>query len=412
LIIAIHHVRLIDGKGQAIEPATVIVRHAKIHAAGLSRTIATPRGAIRVNGRGLTLLPGLIDCHVHFTMGGEPDVVKAVEEETVAETLLKASRSAGKTLEAGVTTVRDLGSRDHSIFALKKAIDKGLTPGPRIIGAGLAICMIGGHLRRFIAQEVEGVEQVRKVVREQIDAGAEVIKVIASGGVLTPGTSPDQAQMTVEELRAAVDEAQQAGRKVAAHAHGASGMKNAIRAGVHSIEHATLLDEEAIGLFQKHAVYMVPTLSALAKTGACRRGCGIPDDALEKAKAMTKRHQRSFRQAYDRGLLIAMGTDAGTPFNHHGDNAQELERMVALGMSPMEAIMASTSAAARLIGIDGQVGTIEQGKQADLLLVEGNPLRKIDLLPDRSRLVGVMKAGRFVAGPLSQADSIRVHRRS
>lgn len=412
MIIAIRHVRLIDGKGQAIEPATVIVRHAKIHAAGLSRTIATPRGAIRVNGRGLTLLPGLIDCHVHFTMGGEPDVVKAVEEETVTETLLKASRSAGKTLEAGVTTVRDLGSRDHSIFALKKAIDKGLTPGPRIIGAGLAICMIGGHLRRFIAQEVEGVEHVRKVVREQIDAGAEVIKVIASGGVLTPGTSPDQAQMTVEELRAAVDEAKQAGRKVAAHAHGASGMKNAIQAGVHSIEHATLLDEEATGLFQKHAVYMVPTLSALAKTGACRRGCGIPDDALEKAKAMTKRHQSSFRQAYDRGLLIAMGTDAGTPFNHHGDNAQELERMVALGMSPMEAIMASTSAAARLIGIDGQVGTIEQGKQADLLLVDGNPLRKIDLLPERSRIVGVMKAGRFVAGPLSQADSIRVHRRS
>ena len=404
MIIAIHHVRLIDGKGQAIEPATVIVRHAKIHAAGPSRTIATPRGAIRVNGRGLTLLPGLIDCHVHFTMGGEPDVVKAVEDETVTETLLKASRSAGKTLEAGVTTVRDLGSRDHSIFALKKAIDKGLTPGPRIIGAGLAICMIGGHLRRFIAQEVEGVEQVRKVVREQIDAGAEVIKVIASGGVLTPGTSPDQAQMTVEELRAAVDEAKQAGRKVAAHAHGASGMKNAIQAGVHSIEHATLLDEEATGLFQKHAVYMVPTLSALAKTGACRRGCGIPDDALEKAKAMTKRHQSSFRQAYDRGLLIAMGTDAGTPFNHHGDNAQELERMVALGMSPMEAIMASTSAAARLIGIDGQVGTIEQGKQADLLLVEGNPLRKIDLLPDRNRIVGVMKAGRFVAGPLSQPD--------
>ena len=404
MIIAIHHVRLIDGKGQAIEPATVIVRHAKIHAAGLSRTIATPRGAIRVNGRGLTLLPGLIDCHVHFTMGGEPDVVKAVEEETVTETLLKASRSAGKTLEAGVTTVRDLGSRDHSIFALKKAIDKGLTPGPRIIGAGLAICMIGGHLRRFIAQEVEGAEQVRKVVREQIDAGAEVIKVIASGGVLTPGTSPDQAQMTVEELRAAVDEAKQAGRKVAAHAHGASGMKNAIQAGVHSIEHATLLDEEATALFQKHAVYMVPTLSALAKTGACRRGCGIPNDALEKAKAMTKRHQSSFRQAYDRGLLIAMGTDAGTPFNHHGDNAQELERMVALGMSPMEAIMASTSAAARLIGIDGQVGTIEQGKQADLLLVEGNPLRKIDLLPDRNRIVGVMKAGRFVAGPLSQPD--------
>ena len=403
MVIAIHHVRLIDGAGQTIEPATVIVREHNITAAGPSRTTSIPRGAIRVNGRGLTLLPGLIDCHVHFTMGGEPDVVKAVEHETVTETLLKASRSAGETLEAGVTTVRDLGSRDHSIFALKRAIDKGLTPGPRIIGAGLAICMIGGHLRRFIAQEVEGVEQARKVVREQIEAGAEVIKVIASGGILTPGTSPDQAQMTLDELRAAVDEAKQAGRKVAAHAHGASGMKNAIHAGVHSIEHATLLDEEAAALFQRHAVYMVPTLSALAKTGACRHGCGIPDDALEKAKAMTKRHQSSFRQAHRRGLLIAMGTDAGTPFNQHGDNAQELERMVALGMSPMEAIIVSTSAAARLIGIDDQVGTIEPGKQADLLLVDGNPLRKIDLLPDRSRIVGVMKAGRFVAGQLSKS---------
>ena len=403
MVIAIHHIRLIDGTGQTIEPATVIVREHTIATAGPSRTTSMPRGATRVNGRGLTLLPGLIDCHVHLCWRGEADVVKAVEQETPIETLLKASRSAGQTLEAGVTTVRDVGSRDHLIFALKKAIDNGLTPGPRIIGAGLAICMVGGHLRRVIAQEVEGVEQVRQVVRQQIVAGAEVIKVIASGGVLTPGTSPEQAQMTLDELSAAVDEAKRAGRKVAAHAHGASGMKNAIHAGVHSIEHATLMDEEAASLFEKHAVYMVPTLSALATTGACRRGCGIPDDALEKAKAMTKRHQSSFRQAHQRGLLIAMGTDAGTPFNYHGDNAQELERMVAYGMSPMEAILTSTSAAARLIGIDDQVGTIEPGKQADIVLIEGNPLKKINLLRDRSRIVGVMKAGRFVAGPLSKS---------
>jgi len=400
--IAIHNTRLIDGAGAVIERATVIVRRATIAAVGTTRDMAIPRAATRIDGRGLTLLPGLIDCHVHLCWRGEADVVKAVQQETPIETLLKASRSAGQTLEAGVTTVRDVGSRDHLIFALKKAIDKGLTPGPRIIGAGLAICMIGGHLRRVIAQEVEGVEQVRQVVREQIDAGAEVIKVIASGGVLTPGTSPDQAQMTLEELRAAVDEAKQAGRKVAAHAHGASGMKNAIHAGVHSIEHATLMDEEAAGLFEKHAVYMVPTLSALATTGACRRGCGIPDDALEKAKAMTERHQNSFRQAHRRGLLIAMGTDAGTPFNHHGDNAQELDRMVALGMSPMEAIIVSTSAAARLIGIQDQVGTIAKGKQADLVLVDGNPLKRIELLQNRRRIVGVMQAGKFVSGPLSK----------
>ena len=402
MAIAIHHVRLIDGTGQTIEPATVIVRNSKVAAAGPSRTVSVPQGAARINGRGLTVLPGLIDCHVHLCLGAEPDVVKTVENETPAETLLKAARSAQHTLEAGVTTVRDVGSRDHSIFALKQAIDKGLTPGPRIIGAGLAICMIGGHAR-FIGQEVAGPEQVRKVVQEQIEAGAEVIKVIASGGVLTPGTSPDQAQMTLEELRSAVDEAARAGRKVAAHAHGATGMKNAIRAGVHSIEHATLMDEEAAGLMQSHRVYMVPTLSALATTAACRRGCGIPDSALDKAKAMTKRHQASFRQAHRQSLLIAMGTDAGTPFNAHGDNAQELERMVAYGMSPMEAILTSTSAAARLIGIDDQVGTLARGKEADLVLIDGNPLRKIEVLRDHRRIVGVMKAGRFVAGPLSKS---------
>jgi imidazolonepropionase-like amidohydrolase len=260
--------------------------------------------------------------------------------------------------------------------------------------------MVGGHAR-FIGQEVEGVQQVRAVVRAQIAAGASVIKVIASGGVLTPGTSPDQAQMTVEELQAAVEEAQRAGRKVAAHAHGSSGMKNAVRAGVHSIEHATLMDQEAAAMMKEQGVFMVPTLSALATTAACRPGCGVPESALDKAKAMTKRHAVSFKNALRDGIPIAMGTDAGTPFNFHGENAQELERMVAFGMSPMQAILASTSAAARLIGIQDRVGTIEKGKLADLLLFEGNPLRRIDLLRDRSRIVGVMQAGRFVAGPLA-----------
>jgi imidazolonepropionase-like amidohydrolase len=328
---------------------------------------------------------------VHLCLGAEPDVVDAINKETSALTLLKSGRAARQTLEAGFTTVRDVGSRDHSIFTLQGAIDTGLVPGPRIVAAGLAICMVGGHAR-FIGHEVEGVQQVRAVVRAQIAAGASVIKVIASGGVLTPGTSPDQAQMTVEELQAAVEEAQRAGRKVAAHAHGSSGMKNAVRAGVHSIEHATLMDQEAAAMMKEQGVFMVPTLSALATTAACRPGCGVPENALDKAKAMN---------ALRDGIPIAMGTDAGTPFNFHGENAQELERMVAFGMSPMQAILASTSAAARLIGIQDRVGTIEKGKLADLLLFEGNPLRRIDLLRDRSRIVGVMQAGRFVAGPLA-----------
>jgi imidazolonepropionase-like amidohydrolase len=398
--IAIHHARLIDGTGSVLDRVTVLVRGSQIAAAGPSRTVTIPKGSSRIDGRGLTIMPGLIDCHVHLCLGGEPDVVGTVESEHPSHTLLKSARHARMTIEAGFTTVRDVGARDHSIFILKRAIESGLLPGPRIIGAGHAICMIGGHAR-FIGREVEGVEQVRKAVEEQIGAGAEVIKVIASGGVLTPGTSPDQAQMTVEELSAAVDAARREAKKVAAHAHGASGIKNAIRAGVHSIEHATLLDDEAGELMKRHRVYMVPTLSALATTAAGRPGCGIPESALSKAKSMAKRHQASFRMAHRSGIPIAMGTDAGTPFNFHGDNAQELERMVALGMTPMEAIVASTSAAARLIGFQDSVGTIKAGFQADLVVIEGNPLKRIDVLRDRSRILGVMKAGRFVAGPLS-----------
>ncbi|HSF68402.1 MAG TPA: amidohydrolase family protein [Nitrospiraceae bacterium] len=399
--ITFRSVRVIDGTGRTIERATVVVRGTTIAAIGSDRDLSAPRGAIKIDGRGLTLLPGLIDCHVHLCLGAEPDVVDAIAQETPALTLLKSSSAARQTLEAGVTTVRDVGSRDHSIFALQRAIERGLVLGPRVVAAGQAICMIGGHAR-FIGQEVEGAEQVRSVVRAQIAAGAAVIKVVASGGVLTPGTSPDQAQMTIEELQAAVEEAQRAGRKVAAHAHGSAGMKNAVRAGVHSIEHATLMDEEAAAMMKRQSVFMVPTLSALATTAACRLGCGIPESALNKAKSMTKRHQLSFKNALRDGILIAMGTDAGTPFNFHGQNTQELERMVALGMSPMQAILASTSAAARLIGIQDRVGTIEKGKLADLLLLEGNPLRRIDLLRDRSRIIGVMQSGRIVAGPLSQ----------
>ncbi|OGX11660.1 MAG: hypothetical protein A3K11_04225 [Nitrospirae bacterium RIFCSPLOWO2_12_FULL_63_8] len=195
--------------------------------------------------------------------------------------------------------------------------------------------------------------------------------------------------------------ARRAGCRVAAHAHSAQGMKNAIRAGAHSIEHATLMDEEAASLMKTHGAVMVPTLSALATTAACGLACGVPETAVAKAKAMVSRHKSSFKLARRAGIAIAMGTDAGTPFNHHGENAQELVRMVALGMTPMEAIVSSTSVAARLIGIDDRVGTIEPGKLADLVLVRGNPLSRITLLQDRERIVGVMQAGKFVAGPLA-----------
>lgn len=401
MTIAIHHVRLIDGTRALHDNATLLVRGTKILAVGPTNEVRIPQQAVRIDGRGLSIIPGLIDCHVHLCLGGEPDVIGTLESEQPSYTLLKSATHAQVTIDAGFTTVRDVGSRDHSIFTLTQAIESGLMPGPRIVGAGRAICMIGGHAR-FIGQEVEGTEQVRRAVAKEVAAGAGVIKVIASGGVLTPGTSPDEAQMTMEELTAAVDAAHQAGKKVAAHAHGAAGMKNAIHAGVQSIEHATLLDDESAVLMKRYGVYMVPTLSALATTAACRPGCGIPESALAKAKSMTKRHQSSFKAAHRSGIAIAMGTDAGTPFNYHGDNAQELERMVAFGMTPMEAIIASTATAARLIGIHDSVGTLTKGMEADLVILKGNPLRRIEVLRDRHKIMGVMKAGKFVSGPLAR----------
>jgi imidazolonepropionase-like amidohydrolase len=397
---AFQQIRVVDGMGRTRPRATVLIKGDRIAAVGDAREVTAPRGAVRLDGRGLTLLPGLMDCHVHLCLGGDADVVETVQRDDPALTLLKAARHARQTLEAGFTTVRDVGARDHSIFQLKRAIEAGLLPGPRIAAAGRAICMTGGHAR-FIGQEADGPDAVVAAVQAQMDAGADVVKFIASGGVLTPGTSPDSAQMTPEELAAGMTAARRAGRRVAAHAHSAQGMKNAIRAGAHSIEHATLMDEEAAGLMKTHGAVMVPTLSALATTAGCGLACGVPETAVAKAKAIVPRHKQSFKMAHRTGIAIAMGTDAGTPFNFHGENAQELERMVALGMTPMDAIVASTSAAAALIGIGDRVGAIEPGKLADCVLVRGNPLSNIALLRDRDRIVGVMQAGKFVAGPLA-----------
>ena len=331
--IALRHIRLIDGLGSARERMTVVIQDGRISAVGADRHVSIPRGARTPDVRGLAVLPGLIDCHVHLCLGADADVVRTIEQEPAALTILKASQFARRTLEGGFTTVRDVGCRDHSIFALKQAIGGGLIPGPRIVAAGLAICMTGGHAR-FIGREADGPIEVVRAVREQLAAGAEVIKFIASGGVLTPGTSPECAQMTPDELAAGMGEARRAGRRVAAHAHGSEGMKNAVKAGAHSIEHATLMDEEAAGLMREYGVFMVPTLSALATTASCLATCGIPESALTKAKSMQARHELSFKKALRAGINIALGTDAGTPFNHHGENAQELERMVALGIEP------------------------------------------------------------------------------
>lgn len=395
--LAVRHTLVIDGTGARHERATVVLEDARISAVGPDTRITIPKGATVIEGQGKALLPGLIDCHIHYCLDAGPDPIRSLEQDDPTVTAVKAVTHARATLEGGVTTVRDVGSRAHISISVTRAIRAGIIPGPRTLNAGLAICMTGGHAW-FIGRQADGTDDVVKAVREQIRAGADVIKFIATGGVLTPGVSPGAAQLTLEELKAGVEEATRAGRRVAAHAHGAQGMKNAIRAGVHSIEHGTLLDDEAIELFLKHRTFLVPTLSAIQSGCEFGKQGGMPDYAVQKSAALGEEQKKTFRKAVKAGVRIAMGTDAGTPFNPHGRNAQELRRMVEFGMTPMMAVEAATASAAALLGLEQEIGTIEAGKQADLILVSGNPLDDIALLQEPANVEYVIQGGRIVKG--------------
>jgi imidazolonepropionase-like amidohydrolase len=395
--LAIRNILVIDGKGGWQGRSTVLLDGPRIASVGPDSRRKLPRDTQVLEGSGQALLPGLIDCHVHYCLDASADSIASFERDDPTVTAVKAAMHAGATLRAGITTVRDLGSRDHISISVTRAIRERLIPGPRTLNAGLAICITGGHAW-FIGRPADGQDEVVKAVREQLQAGADVIKFIATGGVLTPGTLPGAPQFTFDELHAGVQEAVRAGRRVAAHAHGAEGMKNAIRAGVHSIEHGTLLDNDALELFLVHKTFLVPTLSAILSGVEHGETGGMAAHALQKCAMMAEDLKANFRKAAKAGVRIAMGTDAGTPFNPHGRNAQELRRMVQLGLSPMQAIQAATSSAAALLGLDQEIGSIEPGKLADLIMVEGSPLDDIGVLEDPSRIHRVFQGGNIVKG--------------
>jgi len=293
-----------------------------------------------------------------------------------------------------VTTVRDLGGRDHIDVAIRNAIESGLIPGPRIICSGRPVCMTGGHGWEF-GREADGIDGVREAVREQLKAGIDVVKLMATGGIMTKGVEPGSAQFTLEELIAGVEEAKKAGRRTATHAQGNEGIKNALWAGIDSIEHGIFLDDEAIELMIERKTYFVPTLSApyhIIKAGIKK---GVPAFAVEKSKAVAKAHLQSVRKAYKAGVAIAMGTDAGTPFNRHGENLKEMELLANAGFTPMEAIVATTRTASEVLGLEKRIGTLEKGKRADLIVVDGDPLKEIRLLQEKEKILAVMKEGQF-----------------
>ncbi|KAB1193504.1 amidohydrolase family protein [Haloferax sp. MBLA0076] len=342
---------------------------------------------------GKTVTPGLVDAHVHFSLSGERSVEDVVALSTPQLTLVEA-RNARKTLEAGVTGVRVMGARDIDVV-LKRAVDAGDVPGPRMVANCRSITITGGH-GHHMGREIDGADDARRAVREQVKRGADFIKFMTTGGVTTPGSDPGAVALTDEELHALVDEAHRRGVHTATHAHGADGIKAAIRAGVDTVEHGTFLDDEAVDLFLEHDVTLVPTLSAPYHISRNTEAATRED--VSKVDFVYDRHLESFRKAVDAGVTIAGGTDAGTPFNYHGGNASEIQFMAQHGMDPIDAIRAMTETAADAIGLEG-CGVVEPDAHADLLVFDDDPLSDLTVLNDPS---AVLKGGRVVSGTLPE----------
>lgn len=363
----------------------------------------TGPGAVRIDAPDATLLPGLIDCHVHFAMSGGPDWLSEMKEP-YALSCWRAAIHARKTLEAGFTTVRTLGGRPGADPALRDAQAAGLVEGPRIVAANLTICMTGGHAA-WIGREADGPDDVRKAVREQLKAGADCIKLIATGGVMSPGMETGAQQFGYDELRAGIDEAHKAGRRVAAHAHGSEGIKAAVLAGVDSVEHGSFMTDEIIELMQKHGTFYSATLCS-AQGFLDAPPNSVADWAMAKAAVVRAALDASFRRAYHAGVRLVLGTDAGTPFNRHGENARELALMVKLGVDPLDALRAGTRNGAELLGKLDLVGSLEAGKAADLVLVDGDVVADISRLCNPARIQLVVQAGRIVhrTGELSHVS--------
>jgi imidazolonepropionase-like amidohydrolase len=400
-ITAIRAGTLIEGTGAApVKNAVVLVQGERITAVGTD--VRIPAGATVIDLSAYTVMPGFIDAHVHlaFHTIGDGDWLHAGLTDLPGQLALLGAAHAQQTLEAGFTTVRVVGSAYFNDVALRNAINAGWIPGPRILAAGTSFGILGGHCdgqgglrpdatghESGIADgAANGVEQVREAVRYNVKYGADVIKICATGGVLSPADSAGEQQYSEEEMRAIVETARMLSRRVAAHAHGTEGIKAAVRAGVTSIEHGSILDSEAVALMVQHGTWLVPTL--MAGEQVTQMAARLPPAIAAKARAIGPRMQASFHLALVGGVKIALGTDAGV--FQHGRNGHEFTLMVRYGMTPMQAIQAGTLSGATLLGREMDVGSVAQGKFADLVAVRGDPLQDITLL---EHVDFVMKGG-------------------
>jgi len=399
---------LIDGNGGIPLPnAAVLIEDNRIRAVGPANSISLPNADVtQIDAGGGFILPGFIDTHVHLMLEGVN-----IARDLVTPFSLRFYNSVEymrRTIEAGITSVRDAGGADAGV---KQAVEQGLVLGPRMQISISVLTITGGHGDGWMQSgnefnifpaypgnpdgRCDGVEEVRRKVREVLRAGAEIIKICSTGGVLSPTDHPEFTQFSPEELDVIVREAAyRRGVKVMAHAQGAEGIKNAIRAGIHSIEHGIFLDDEAIELMLKHGTFLVPTLLApIAVLEAGEKG-GMPEYGVRKAREVIEAHSDSISRAHKAGVRIAMGTDAGVM--PHGTNLRELGLMCSSGMTPMQVIVATTKTAAECLGWQDRVGTIEAGKLADIVIAKTDPLKDIRSLEKLENIAVVLKDGRIV----------------
>lgn len=399
---------LIDGTGRTPLPdAGVLIREDSIHAVGRAGSLRLPNASINeIDAEGGYILPGFIDTHVHLTLEG----INLARDMMTPFSLrfYNSVEHMRRTVEAGITSVRDAGGAD---FGMKQAVESGVVPGPRLQISIAVLTTTGGHVDFWMRSgnefhlfpaypgfpdgRCDGVDGARQKVREVLRAGADVVKICATGGVLSPTDHPEFTQFSPEELDVIVREAAyRRGVKVMAHAQGLEGIKNAVRAGVHSIEHGIYLDDEAIEQMQQRGTFLVPTLLAPVAVIEAGEKNGMPDHAIRKSREVIEAHRDSIRRAHKAGVKIAMGTDAGVM--PHGTNLRELGLMHDIGMTPMEALVATTRTAAECLGWQDRVGTIQEGKLADIVLARTNPLQDIRSLEDTKNIVFVMQNGKIV----------------